>query len=458
MATKVMRMKDDFDLVVLGGGSGGIAAARRAASHGARVALVESARLGGTCVNVGCVPKKVMWHASQIAEMLHDAPGYGFPETVANATAGHDWAFLRERRERYIQRLNGIYAANLDKDGVALVRAHGELAGPREIRAGSWRLHAARILIATGGSPASLPVPGAELAIDSNGFFALSACPRRVVIVGAGYIAVELAGVLRGLGAEVDVLVRGDRLLRRFDTMVSEALLAACTDSGIRVHFRARVKAIAKGAGGLDATLDDGKKLAVDCVLLATGRVPRTADCGLEAAGVALGPKGHVVVDAWQETNVAGIAAVGDVTPAPELTPVAIAAGRRWADRVFGGMQDRRLDYENVPSVVFTHPPIGTVGLTEDAARARFGADVKVYTSRFRALYYGVLEHKRESRVKLVCTGPEERVVGVHVVGMGADELLQGFAVAVRMGATKRDFDDTVAIHPTSAEELVTLR
>ncbi|HEX7381140.1 MAG TPA: glutathione-disulfide reductase [Nevskiaceae bacterium] len=451
-------MTDDFDLVVLGGGSGGIAAARRGASYGARVALVECARLGGTCVNVGCVPKKVMWHASQIADMLHDAPGYGFPAALADATQRHDWAALRTRRERYIERLNGIYAANLDKDGVELVRAHGALAGPRDILAGGRRLRAARTLVATGGRPASLPVPGAELAIDSNGFFALDACPRRVAIVGAGYIAVELAGVLRGLGAEVDVLVRGDRLLRHFDAMVSEALLAACTDSGIRVHFHARVKAIAKGAGALDATLDDGTTLAVDCVLLATGRVPRTADCGLEAAGVALGAKGHVVVDAWQETNVAGIAAVGDVTPAPELTPVAIAAGRRWADRVFGGMQDRRLDYENIPSVVFTHPPIGTVGLTEDAARARFGAGVKAYTSRFRALYYGVLEHKRESRVKLVCAGPEERVVGVHVVGTGADELLQGFAVAVRMGATKRDFDDTVAIHPTSAEELVTLR
>lgn len=450
-------MSTELDLIVLGGGSGGIASARRAASHGARVALIENARLGGTCVNVGCVPKKVMWHAAQVVETLHDARDYGFAPDLAGAVAGHDWARLRARRDAYIERLNGIYAANLDRSQVALWRGRGRLLGHGVVEVNGQRLRAKRILVATGGRPAALDVPGAELAINSDGFFTLDHCPRRVVIVGAGYIAVELAGVLQALGAQVTLLVRGERLLRHFDAMLGDALLDACRASGIDVRLHTQITTIARDDRGLQVEMGDGVTQATDVVLTAVGRVPNTGDCGLGGAGVELDDRGHVIVDEWQETSVAGIAAVGDVTARPALTPVAIAAGRRWADRCFGGQPERKLDYADIPSVIFSHPPIGSVGLSEVDARRRHGDAVRVYTSRFSALYYGVLERKSDTHMKLVCLGDEQRVVGVHVIGDGADELLQGFAVAVRMGACKRDFDDTVAIHPTSAEELVTM-
>lgn len=445
-------MTTHFDLIVLGGGSGGMATARRAARCGANVALVEAGRLGGTCVNVGCVPKKIMWHAAQIAETMHEAAGYGF--TVPHA--GHDWATLRSRRDAYVARLNDIYARNLDTSGVELLRGHGKLVGADQVAVNGRRLQARRVMLATGGRPTPLPVEGGELALDSDGFFALKARPERVAVVGAGYIAVELAGVLQALGAQVTLLVRGERLLRHFDPMLGTALLDAMRAAGVKVRLHAPVTAIQRQRAFLRVECGS-EPLMVDEVIAAVGRQPNTADCGLQEVGVALGKSGHVIVDEWQESSVAGVAAIGDVTGHHLLTPVAIAAGRRWADRVFGGQGQRKLAYENIPTVVFSHPPIGTVGLTEGQARATHGDAVRIYTSHFKALYYGVLDAKADTDMKLVCVGEEERVVGVHLIGMGADEMLQGFAVAVRMGATKRDFDDTVAIHPTSAEELVTM-
>lgn len=448
-------MSVHYDLLVLGGGSGGVAAARRAAQHGARVALIEAGRLGGTCVNVGCVPKKLMWHAAHIAETLHDAAGYGFDL----GGYSHDWPRLRARREAYIARLNGIYRDNLLGNCVTLVDGYGRLVSAQEIEVGGRRLRGERLLIATGSQPQRPDIPGAELGIDSNGFFALDHCPRRVVVVGAGYIAVELAGVLRGLGAEVTVLVRGTRLLGSFDAMLSEALLAALQAQGVSLRFGAQVAQLARSADEGIATLNDGSCIAHDCLIWATGRRARSEGIGLREAGVALDEHGHVVVDPWQATSLAPVFAVGDVTGRAALTPVAIAAGRRLADRLYGGQAGRRLDYTNIPTVVFSHPPIGTVGLTEAEARRQHGdAAIRIYETRFKALYYGVLDVKRETRMKLVCAGAEERVVGLHAIGEGVDELLQGFAVAIRMGATKRDFDDTVAIHPTSAEELVTMK
>jgi glutathione reductase (NADPH) len=316
------------------------------------------------------------------------------------------------------------------------------------------------VLIATGGAPTVPDLPGVELGITSDGFFELEACPRRVVMVGSGYISVELGGMFRALGAEVTVLVRKTRLLRNFDEMLSEQLTAAMQADGIEVLTEARVQSVSRGSrGGLVVRCHDGRAIdGCDVLIWAIGRAPRTQDLGLAAAGVASGEEGHVPTDALQGTNVDGIYAIGDVTGHHELTPVAIAAGRRLADRLFGGMANAKLDYALIPSVIFSHPTIGTVGLTEAAARERYGDQVKVYRTQFNPMYHAFTRHKRKAAMKLVTVGDEERIVGCHIFGLGADEMLQGFAVAIRMGATKRDFDDTVAIHPTNAEELVTMK
>jgi glutathione reductase (NADPH) len=447
-------MAQSWDLVVIGGGSGGLACAQRAARHGARVAVAEQAELGGTCVNAGCVPKKLMYHAAEIAHALGDAADYGF----AFAGARHDWAAFKTRRDAYVERLRGIYAENLARSGATLLRARARLAGPGRVEVGG-EVHATRhVVIATGGRPSVPALPGAESGITSDGFFALGERPDSVAIVGGGYVAAELSGVFAALGSRVTVAFRGGRLLRDFDEMLSERLAAAMRADGIVLAAGAAPAALGRADAGQVLELADGATLGpFDCVLWATGREPLTRDLGLESAGVALGPDGEVVTDLKQDTSVAGIHAIGDVTGRSELTPVAIAAGRRLADRLFGGQPGRHLDYRLVPTVVFSHPPIGTVGLSEAAARAEYGEAVEVFRHDFMPLYHGVTARRRRAEVKLVTTGPSRRIVGLHAIGMGADELLQGFAVALRLGATKRDFDDTVAIHPTSAEELVTL-
>jgi glutathione reductase (NADPH) len=447
-------MAQSWDLVVIGGGSGGLACAQRAARHGARVVVAEQAELGGTCVNAGCVPKKLMYHAAEVAHALGDAADYGF----SLAGIRHDWAAFKSRRDAYVERLRGIYAENLARSGAALLRAPARLAGGGRVEIGG-ETHAARhVVVATGGRPSVPAVPGAELGITSDGFFALAARPASVAIVGGGYIAAELSGVFAALGSRVTVAFRGERILRSFDEMLSLRLAAAMQADGIELAAGAVPAALERAPGGLVLRLAGGASWGpFECVLWASGREPDTRGLGLEQAGVALGPGGEIATDLWQDTNVAGIHAIGDVTGRSELTPVAIAAGRRLADRLFGGQPDRHLDYRLVPTVVFSHPPIGTVGMTEAEARAGFGDDVEVFRHDFMPLYHGVTARRRRAEVKLVTTGPSRRIVGLHAIGMGADELLQGFAVALRLGATKRDFDDTVAIHPTSAEELVTL-
>ena len=447
-------MSQHFDLISIGGGSGGLATARRAARHGASAAVIESARLGGTCVNVGCVPKKVMWNAAHVMDALHRAGDFG----IRGVAPALDWAELKQRRDAYIERLNGIYARNLDKDGVALFEGHGRFVGPGELEVNGERVSAEHIVIATGGRPGWPAIPGAELGIDSDGFFAMAEQPRRVAVVGAGYIAVELAGVLAGLGSEVSLVVRRDAPLRGFDDVLQEGLVEALPAGGVELVNRFTPASLEGSPGNLRLHSEDGRSLAgLDVVIWAIGRHANTEGLGLEAAGVATDSRGDVPVDAWQCTNVPGIYALGDITGRVPLTPVAIAAGRRLSDRLFGGQPDSRLDYENVPTVVFSHPPIGTVGLTEAEARERFGDAVRVYTTGFVAMDYALGEHKPRTRMKLVTVGSEERIVGLHVIGAGADEMLQGFGVAVRMGARKSDFDNTVAIHPTSAEELVTM-
>ena len=443
------------DLIVIGGGSGGIACARRAAEYGARVVLVERGRLGGTCVNVGCVPKKIMFNAASLAHGLHDALEYGFGVEPGPV----DWGALKTRRDAHVARLNGIYEANLAKSEVAVRRGHARFVAPRTIEVNGERITGANVVIATGGRPLWPDIPGAGLGIDSDGFFALSSQPHRVVVVGSGYIAVELAGVFAALGSQTSIVFRYERLLRHFDEMPALVLMDEMRADGVTLLDHAVPARVLQDDAGLNLTLEDGRTVGpYDCILWAIGRRPQVDGLGLEQAGVALDAAGHIVADAYQRTNVDGVFAIGDVTGREQLTPVAIAAGRRLADREFGGATDRHLDYRLIPSVIFSHPPIGTVGLSEGQARARHGDAVRVFTSTFVPMYYAPVTRKRRAAMKLVTVGPEQRIVGLHVIGQGADEMLQGFAVAVRMGATKRDFDDTVAIHPTAAEEFVTMR
>jgi glutathione reductase (NADPH) len=448
-------MTKSWDLVVIGGGSGGLACAQRAARHGARVAVAEPAHLGGTCVNAGCVPKKLMYHAADIAHALVDAADYGF----ALGPVRHDWAALVAARGAYVERLRDIYLENLEASGATLIRARARLAGPGRVEIGGEGHAARHVVIATGGRPIVPSLPGAEAGITSDGFFALGRRPESVAIVGGGYVAAELSGVFAALGSRVTVAIRGERLLRDFDEMLSARLMAAMRADGIGIVTRAIPVELEEAGNGLRLVLAGGRALGpFDCVLWAIGRSALTDGLGLETAGVALGVNGEIATDLKQDTNVAGIHAIGDVTGRTELTPVAIAAGRRLADRLFGGDRERHLDYRLIPTVVFSHPPVGAVGLTEAEARAAFGGTVEVFRRDFMPLYHGVTARRRRAEVKLVTEGSARRIVGLHAIGMGADELLQGFAVALRLGATKRDLDDTVAIHPTSAEELVTLR
>jgi glutathione reductase (NADPH) len=450
-------MDAQFDLIVIGAGSGGLAAAQRAAEYGARVVIIESGPLGGCCVNVGCVPKKIMWNAAETAAALHEAPGYGFALDVGS----HDWALLKHRRDAYIHRLNGIYAANLAKRHVELVRGRASFIDATAVSVAGTTLRAARIVVATGGRPTTPAIPGAELGITSDGFFALAARPPRVAVVGGSYIAIELAGIFAHLGSATTLVIRGEKILRAFDSMLGEATLSLLRDAGVSVATDAAPVALERRADGhLELAVARGRRLGpFESVLWATGRSAEVQDLGLERAGVRLDAHGCIATDRYQASSASGVFAIGDVTGRAQLTPVAIAAGRRLAERLFGGQADRHLDYDNIPTVIFGHPPIATVGLTEAAARERYGdANVTVFRAGFLPLYHVLTTAKPRCQMKLVTTGAEQRIVGLHVVGEGADEMLQGFAVALRMGATKQDFDDTVAIHPTSAEEFVTMR
>jgi glutathione reductase (NADPH) len=397
-----------------------------------------------------------MWYGAGMAHALEDAAGYGF------AVKGweFDWKALKTARDRYIRRIHDWYLTYLADSGVDMIAGHGRFVDARTLDVNGQRYSADHVVIATGGRPSVPDLPGAELGITSDGFFELEACPRRVVIVGSGYIAVELAGMFNALGAQVTLLLRKEQLLRSFDAMLRENLMEQMVGDGINIMPRVQVQGIErKDDGSLSIRCDGcGDSLSADVVLWAIGRDPKTDDLGLERAGLSANQDGTLATDEYQNTAVPGIYAIGDIAGRYPLTPVAIAAGRRLADRLFDNQPERRLIYENIASVVFSHPPIGTVGLTEDEARERHGSGVKLYQTRFTPMYHVFTEHKRQTAMKLVCVGARERVVGCHIIGFGADEMLQGFAVAIRMGATKRDLDDTVAIHPTSAEELVTLR
>lgn len=454
-----------WDFIVIGGGSGGIAAARAAASYGARVLLFEGRRLGGTCVNLGCVPKKIMWNAAQLSEGLHLARAYGFaPAAGELAEMELDWAKFTAARDAYIARLNQIYADNLARAGVTVVAEFARFCAANAVTAAGKTYRAKHILIAVGGAPVRPDIPGAEYAITSDEFFALPARPRRALIIGAGYIAVELAGVLRGLGGAVTVLLRKDRLLRNFDADLGDRLMAHMRAGGIDLRVNTTVAALRRTADG-DLGYQTADELpggrinaGYDCVLFAVSRAPNFAGLELECAGVLLEAGGHIAVDAYQNTAAAGIYAVGDATAGSALTPVAIAAGRKLATRLFGCDPAAKMDFAGIPTVVFSHPPIGAVGLTESQARAEYGGALRIYRSEFVNLRYALSDRKPQTFMKLICAGAAEKIVGCHLIGDGVDEILQGFAVAIKMGACRADLDACVAIHPTAAEELVTLR
>jgi glutathione reductase (NADPH) len=444
-----------FDLISIGGGSGGLACAQRAAEFGAKTAVIEPHRLGGTCVNVGCVPKKVMWNASAVALSLHDASDYGFDVKVGMS----DWAELKRKRDAYVLRLNGIYERNLGAKGVAYVRGAARFVDAHTVEVNGRRLSARHIVIATGSKPALPKIPGAEFGISSDGFFDLETRPHRVAVVGSGYIACELAASFHELGSQVEHFIRKERLLTNFDVMLGKSLMREVSALGMVVQENVVPAAVRDVSGKKTLVAHDGREFTgFDCVLWAIGRDANVAGLDLQRAGVALDDSSYVITDGFQNTNVPGVYAIGDVTGRAALTPVAIAAGRRLSDRLFGGKPERHLDYNLIPTVIFTHPPIGTVGASEAEARAQYGDAVKVYVADFTPMYHAMTTRKTHTDMKLVCVGPEQRIVGCHILGAGADEMLQGFAVAIRMGATKADFDDTVAIHPTSAEELVTMR
>ena len=443
----------DFDLFVIGGGSGGVRAARMAAQRGARVALAECAELGGTCVNVGCIPKKLYSYAAGYAESFAEAPGYGW--TLPEAPH-FDWQQLKARRAQEIRRLNGVYQGLLDGAGVRLIPAWAELVDGHTVRAGGERHTARHILVATGGMPFVPEVAGREHAVVSDAMFDLPEFPRRLVVVGGGYIACEFASIFRGLGAEVTLLQRKAHVLDTFDEDVRQFLAQEMGKTGIDLRLNAQVEMLRRTGEGLLVTLSRGQQLVADTVLFATGRRPNTAGMGLEAAGVALDDNGAIVVDAQYRSSVPSVLAVGDVSTRLPLTPVALAEAMVVVDRLFAHGR-RRLDYEYVPTAVFTHPNVGTCGYTEAAARARFGK-VRIFASEFKTLRHTLSGRSERTFMKLVVDAKTDRVVGLHMVGAEAGEIVQGFAVAMRAGATKADFDSTIGIHPTSAEEFVTMR
>ena len=442
----------DFDLFVLGAGSGGVRAARMAAGHGASVGICEESRVGGTCVIRGCVPKKLLVYASEFSKAFKDAQGFGWSADAARFS----WPDLIANKDQEIDRLNGIYLNLLSNAGVELINGRGRLLDGHRVQVGDRVITAERVLIAVGGRPRMLDIPGQEHAITSDEAFHLPTLPERILIVGAGYIAVEFAGIFNGLGVDVTLAYRGEKILRGFDHDVQDTVERALVDRGVNIVYRTTPKAIAQADQALAVTLDTDEVAHFDQVMMAAGRVPYTWDLGLAEAGVAVDEAGAIVVDEYSQTSQASVYAVGDVTNRVNLTPVALMEGHAMADTVFGGM-DRAVDHADIPAAVFSQPPVGSVGLSENEARDQ-GFDVTVYKSTFTPMKATLAGGAEKGLMKLVVDAESDRVLGVHVVGPDAPEMVQGFAVAVKAKLTKKDFDRTIGIHPTAAEELVTLR
>ena len=450
-------MVKEYDYIVIGGGSGGIASANRAAMHGAKVILFEGKEVGGTCVNVGCVPKKVMWYGAQVAETLHRYAGeYGFDVTLNK----FDFATLKANRQAYIERIHGSYERGFDSNGVERVYEYAKFVDPHTVEVAGERYTAPHILIATGGHALYPNIPGSEYGITSDGFFELDEVPKRTAVIGGGYIAVEVAGVLNALGSDTHLFVRKDRPLRTFDKDIIDVLVDEMAKSGPTLHTHANATEVVKNADdSLTISFDNGETVTVDCLIWAIGRAANTSGFGLEKTGVELTERGNIYSDAFENTSVPDIYALGDVTGKLDLTPVAVKAGRQLSERLFNNKADAKLDYTDVATVVFSHPVIGSVGLTEEKAIAKYGSEnIKVYKSSFTPMYTALGDNRQPSTMKLVTLGENEKIIGLHGIGYGVDEMIQGFSVAIKMGATKADFDNTVAIHPTGSEEFVTMR
>lgn len=443
-------MKKHYDMIAIGAGSGGLSAVERAAEYGKKCLLIEAKTIGGACVNVGCVPKKVMWFAANTATQINNAKGFGFDLEVKDFS----WQKLKQGRDNYIKGITDWYDSYLEDLGIDYINGFGQLLDKNTVSVNNQQYTAQHIVLAPGGEPKVPAIEGSEYGITSDGFFELNALPKKVAVIGGGYIGVELAGVLNALGSKVEIFGRANTLLRGFDSMLQITLDKDYTAHGINIHHETQIDKITK-----DKTIhtNRGNFSGFDTIIWTVGRNPVTQHLGLDNAGVSTNTKGFIPTDKFQTTNIDNIFALGDATGEMALTPVAIAAGKRLSDRLYNNMPNRHLDYTNIPTVVFSHPPIGTIGLTEEDANKIFDK-VKVYKSEFTPMADALLEHKTTTALKLVCEGKEERIVGCHIVGHGADEILQGFVVAIKMGATKQQFDDTVAIHPTSAEELVTMR
>jgi glutathione reductase (NADPH) len=445
-----MKNNFDYDLIAIGAGSGGLSVVERAAEYGKKCLVIEEKIVGGTCVNVGCVPKKVMYFAGVTAHTIENSRGFGFDITKNS----FDFTHLKQARDEYIKGITNWYDGYLEKLGIDYVQGHASLVDQHTIKVGTKTYTANHIAISTGGTPIKGNVKGSEFGIDSDGFFALEKLPKKVAIIGSGYIATELAGVLNGLGSNVEMFLRGKGLLEYFDDIITENLTKDYESTGIKIHPHTDVNEITKDK---HLITNWGVFEDFDCIIWAVGRKPLTDNIGLENTGVIVDENGFIPVDKYQATNIPNIFALGDIINKVPLTPVAIAAGRRLADRLYNNMEGRHLNYDNVPTVLFSHPPAATIGLTEKEAKKQF-AEVKIYQTDFTPMADALLPHKTTTAMKLVCVGENEKVVGCHIIGHGADEMMQGFAVAIKMGASKKDFDDTVAIHPTSSEELVTMR
>ena len=450
-------MVKEYDYIVIGGGSGGIASANRAAMHGAKVILFEGKEVGGTCVNVGCVPKKVMWYGAQVAETLHRYAGeYGFDVTLNK----FDFATLKANRQAYIDRIHGSYERGFDSNGVERVYEYARFVDPHTVEVAGELYTTPHILIATGGHPLYPNIPGSEYGITSDGFFELDEVPKRTAVIGAGYIAVEVAGVLNALGSDTHLFVRKDRPLRTFDKDIIDVLVDEMAKSGPTLHMHANATEVVKNADdSLTISFDNEETITVDCLIWAVGRAANTSGFGIEKTGVKLTERGNIYSDEFENTSVPGIYALGDVTGKLDLTPVAVKAGRQLSERLFNNKVDAKLDYTDAATVVFSHPAIGAIGLTEEKAIAKYGAEnIKVYKSSFTPMYTALGDNRQLSTMKLVTLGEDEKIIGLHGIGYGVDEMIQGFSVAIKMGATKADFDNTVAIHPTGSEEFVTMR